>query len=64
MSQQLSISTMIKRIGGLQGTKDLTEWEDEFVSNVVDRTRNGEQTTSLTSRQAEIIERIHDKHFA
>jgi len=27
-------------------------------------TNGGEQTASLTEKQVEIIERIHDKHFA
>lgn len=32
-----SIGTMIKRIAGLQGTRDITEWEDGFIGSVVVR---------------------------
>lgn len=62
--ETISIGTMIKRISGLLGTKDLTEWEQGFVSGAVEKTRNGDQTTGLSPKQVEIIERIHDKHFA
>lgn len=59
-----SFGTMIKRIAGLQGTKDLYEWESKFVGSIVGMTNNGEITTKLTAKQLECIERIHDKHFA
>ena len=64
MSQQLSIGAMIKRISGLEGTKDVTEWEDTFIASIVAKTANGERTTGLTAKQAEITQSIHDKHFA
>jgi hypothetical protein len=59
-----SIGTMIKRISGLLGTSDLNAWEQCFVSGVVEKTNDGEQTTALSAKQIETIERIHDKHFA
>lgn len=59
-----SIGTMICRIDGLQGTDDVSEWEDRFIRNVVDITKCGKDTTKLTAKQAETVERIHDKHFA
>ena len=59
-----SIGTMIKRIAGLHGTKDVTEWESGFISGVVSKTNNGGATTCLTEKQIEIIERIHNQHFA
>lgn len=59
-----SIGTMIERISGLHGTKDLNEWETGFVCGIVSKTNNGERTTDLSAKQVEIVERIHNKHFA
>lgn len=59
-----SIGTMIKRIAGLQGTRDINEWEDGFIGSVIDKTEGGKETTGLSSTTVEIIERIHNKHFA
>lgn len=59
-----TINTMVKRIAGLAGTKDVTPWEDDFIASVVEKTRNGDDTRPLTEKQIEVIERIHDKHFA
>ena len=59
-----SIGTMIKRIEGLGGTKDITDWETSFISSVVEKTIGGQRTTGLSEKQVEIIERIHNKHFA
>lgn len=59
-----SITTMVKRLTGLQGTGDLTEWEERFVASVLRQTANGDNTTSLTERQLEVVERIFNKHFA
>ena len=59
-----SIGTMIKRIAGLQGTSDVSEWEDDFIGSIIDRTEGGKETTGLSAKQVEIVERIHNKHFA
>jgi len=59
-----SIGTMIKRITGLQGTKDLYEWESKFVASISAMTDGGNKTATLSAKQIECIERIHDKHFA
>ena len=59
-----SIGTMIKRIAGLQETPDVTDWENKFISSIDGMTNSGARTDSLTDRQIEIVERIHDKHFA
>lgn len=60
----ISIGTMIKRIAGLQGTKDVSDWENKFISSIDGMTNGGDETTRLTEKQVEIIERIHNKHFA
>lgn len=59
----VSIGTMVKKITGLQGTGDLTDWEEEFVESIADRSRNGEDTQMLSPKQVEIIERIYNKHY-
>ncbi len=60
----ISIGTMIKRIEGLCGTKDVSEWESSFIASVVERTLSGARTTGLSAKQVEIVERIYNKHFA
>jgi len=59
----ISIGTMIKTCAGLLGTKDLNDWEDEFLAGVIDKTENGQKTTLLSSKQVECISRIYKKHF-
>jgi hypothetical protein len=59
-----SLNTMVKRVSGLQGTRDLNDWEEKFVANVVAQTRGGDDTTSLTEKQITSLERIFEKHFS
>lgn len=59
-----SLGTMIKRIEGLCGTRDVSDWETSFIASVVEKTLSGQRTTGLSAKQIEIIERIHNKHFA
>jgi len=59
-----TLNTMVKRVSGLQGTHDLSAWEDGFVRSVVEKTNGGQNTTVLTSKQIEVLERIFNKHFA
>lgn len=58
-----SIRTMIIRIAGL-GPCEVTTWENDFVRSVVELTDGGKDTTKLSAKQADIVQRIHDKHFA
>lgn len=60
----ISIGSMIRQISGLAGTKDVTEWESDFIANIAERTDNGRDTTVLTGKQVEIVERIFQKNFA
>lgn len=62
--KQVSVGSQIKAIAGLQGTKDLSEWEEGFVDGIVKWTNEGANTGRLTEKQLEIIERIYSKHFA
>ena len=63
MSTMTSTTTMIRRLEGMLGTKDLSDWEQGFVETLVERLEAG-QVTQLTERQVEILERLHGKHFA
>lgn len=59
-----SLNTMVKRVSGLLDTHDLSDWEDDFVRSIVERTRDGDDTTALTEKQITCLERIFRKHFA
>jgi hypothetical protein len=59
-----SINIMLKKISGLVGTSDITEWEDEFITNMNERAQDGKDTRQLSEKQVSTIEKIHDKHFA
>lgn len=59
-----SLGQKIQQLNGLIGTKDVSEWESEFLQSVVDRSNCGQDTTRLSAKQVEIAERIYAKHFA
>jgi len=61
--QLSSTTTMIRRLEGMLGTKDLSDWEQGFVETLVAKLEAGE-VTRLTERQVETLERLHGKHFA
>lgn len=60
-----SIDQMLQRLSGLLGTDDLTDWEQEFLSSVIARVHaNHGDTTRLSERQVDVVERLFNKHFA
>jgi hypothetical protein len=59
-----SLAQKIKQCEGLIGTSDLSAWEAEFMQSVVDRSSGGADTTRLSAKQVEVVERIFGKHFA
>ena len=59
-----SINAMVKRIEGLSGTNDVTEWEDDFIDSVVEKTDHGKDVSRLSDKQLETVQRIFNKHFA
>ena len=63
MAQMTSTTTMIRRLSGLLDTRDLSEWEQQFVRSLVEKLDAG-RVTSLTERQVETLERLHGRHFA
>lgn len=54
---------MVKQCAGLVGTDDLSVWEEEFMFSVLEQTKQGDNTTSLTEKQIDVVESIFDKHF-
>ncbi|SDR16783.1 hypothetical protein [Paraburkholderia tuberum] len=63
MPRHYSTTDMIKKLSGLLGTKDLTEWEQGFVRQL-DAIRSAGRVTSLTDKQVERLDELHAKHFA
>ncbi len=59
-----SLNRMVKAIAGLQDTTDVSDWENEFIASVVEKTRDGDDTTPLTEKQVAIVERLFNKHFS
>ena len=59
-----SLNTMVKRCSGLIDTNDVSDWESDFLQSIVERTNDGDNTTSLTEKQIDVLERIFNKHFA
>lgn len=59
-----SLNTMVRQCAGLVDTTDVSEWENQFLKSVLERTANGDNTTSLTEAQIDSLENIHSKHFS
>ncbi|MDO8595671.1 MAG: hypothetical protein Q7R45_03510 [Sulfuricaulis sp.] len=64
MTRLVSIGTKIKQLEGLLDTKDLSDWENEFLHSISVRTDCGRDTTGLTGKQIERLEELWSKHFA
>jgi hypothetical protein len=60
----ISISTQIIQLSGLIGTDDLNDWENDFLTDICEKTQDGKITGTLSDRQVTTIERIYKKHFA
>jgi hypothetical protein len=59
-----SIKTMLLQLEGLLGTKDLNDWEYNFVDSMMEKSQRGGVTATLSSKQVEVIGKIWSKHFA
>lgn len=65
MTRTVSIGTMIEQLDGLRDTDDLSEWEQGFVTNIIERyLTSGKDTRWMSNKQVDIVERIWRKHFA
>lgn len=62
--RQVTPGTMVKQLAGLLDTKDLNDWEQGFVENVVTRSQNGDKTSALSGPTAEKVEEVYRRHFA
>jgi hypothetical protein len=59
-----SVKTMVEQLDGLRDTDDLNDWEQGFVTNVIEKyLLAGKTTTGFTGNQVEKIEQIWSKHF-
>lgn len=59
-----SINNMVKKCAGLIDTRDVTAWENEFLQSIVETTDAGDNTSMLTEKQVDVLERIYTKNFA
>lgn len=60
----VSIGTKIKQLAALRGTKDISVWIEGFLNGIVDKTGNGDDTSMLTGKQIDVIEKEWARHFA
>lgn len=59
-----SLTTMVKQLSGLVDTKDVSDWENDFLQSIMRSTGEGDNTTVLTEKQIDVVERIFKKHFS
>lgn len=65
MTRLVSLGTKIEQLDGLRDTNDLSEWENGFVTNILERYLvAGRDTRVLSSKQVDVIERLWGKHFS
>ena len=65
MGRSVSIGTMLEQLDGLRDTNDLTQWEQEFVTSVLERYLKAKKdSTVLSPKQVEVISKIWHKHYA
>lgn len=59
-----SVYQKIMQLEGLSGTKDVNNWEREFIDSVVTKVHMHPNTAALSDKQVEIVDRIWSRHFA
>ncbi|CAN5714396.1 hypothetical protein BH10PSE18_BH10PSE18_07990 [soil metagenome] len=59
-----SLNAQVQKVAGLAGTPDVNPWEDTFIASIVRQTQNGKNTSSLTEKQVDVLERLYERHFA
>ena len=65
MTRLVSIGAMIEQLDALRDTKDLSAWEQSFVTSILERYLLAKKDTQgFSSKQVEVIERIWSKHFS
>jgi hypothetical protein len=64
MTRLVSIGTMLEQLDGLRDTRDISDWEDGFITSVLEKyLLAGKRTSGLTERQVEKIEQLYANHF-
>jgi hypothetical protein len=63
MPRHYSTRSMVERLIGLLGTDDLNTFENGFVESMQRRLADN-TLTSISERQADVLETIFNKHFA
>lgn len=65
MTRTVSIGAMIEQLDGLRDTRDLNEWEQGFVTSILERYLVAHKDSRcLSAKQVECVEKIWKKHFA
>jgi hypothetical protein len=65
MTRLVSLGTKIEQLDGLRDTNDLTQWEQGFVTSILERYLvAGRDTRMLSSKQVDAVEKIWSKHFS
>jgi hypothetical protein len=60
-----SIGQMLEQCDGLRDTKDISHWENTFLTDMLERYLLAKKSTSeFSDKQVEIIHRIYNEHFA
>lgn len=58
-----TLTTMVQRVSGLLGTKQISTWEEIFITSIVAKTKDGTDVSGLTELQVDKIEELFDEHF-
>lgn len=60
----ISVHAMVEKLEGLLGTKDISDWEEDFITSISERVgMAGGKTSGLSEHQVEKIQQLHDKFF-
>lgn len=57
-----STNEMLRQTAGLIDTKDVSEWENDFLKSVWEKSKEGERPDLLSPRQVEVLEKVWHKH--
>lgn len=65
-TEEPSLLTKLKKLNGLRGSKQITEWEERFLSDLVPKAlamADAGQVMRLTPAQLEVVESVFNQHF-
>ena len=61
----VTVGKMIETLDGLRDTKDVTPWENQFLTDILQKYLLAKNDTrGFSSKQVDLVARIYDKHFA